>query len=442
MSGYRLAYVAAIGVFFSLGMFLGWRIGTGGASSGAQKPAAIAGDAETPESTPDRPTPSPATPAPSATVDVVDDPIAGLPLEVKIGQMIMTGFVSEGEAVSFIVNYHVGNVVLFGPNVSIPSETRRLTDALQSEAAAQNEGLPMLVAIDQEGGQVTRLTQAYGYTESFSARVFGCLGAPELTRRAAKVLGEEMRAVGINMNLAPVLDVNDNPNNPVIGDRSFWTEPDRVATQGVAFIAGLHDAGVAATGKHFPGHGNTSLDSHLVLPTVWKTREQLFSTELWPFRQVIELGEPDAIMVAHVLYPELDQQNPASLSEPIIAGLLRDELGFQSGVVMTDALDMGAITAGWDVGQAAVLAVLAGTDILTFRDSSLIDVVYNALLAAVREGRISLERIDMSVSRILAVKRERGFGPGWAGDPATVGSAEHRQALDEVAEAARDAGCL
>ncbi|MDZ4277772.1 MAG: beta-N-acetylhexosaminidase [Dehalococcoidia bacterium] len=436
MSWQRLGLAAAVLVFFLLGFFLGREIGaenspSGNDASGQAQPTAIASPAGTPAATSQEPSATPAS------------RVAGLPLEVKIGQMMMAGFAGTSvdvDVASLIEQYHLGNVVLFGPNVTAPDSLRALTTEIQQRAQEQNEGLPALISADQEGGTVTRLTSDFGYTEFPNAQVLGCIDDPQLTREVGRVMGEEMRAVGINMDLAPVLDVNDNPANPVIGPRAFGSAPTVVSTNGLAFMAGLQSTGVAATGKHYPGHGNTSVDSHEALPVVNKTREELETTELAPFAAAVGQGSADVIMTAHVLYPALDPDLPATLSPSIIDGVLRSELGF-GGVVMTDSLNMGAIAEITTVGEAAVQSVEAGVDLIAFSSSASTASIYESLLEAVQSGRISEERIDQSVERILAMKDRLGVGPDWAGDPAAVGSADHQAVRQQVADQAAATGC-
>lgn len=379
--------------------------------------------------------PRPPTAVPTASSPAIDD----LTLEVKIGQMILAGFDDEAEVSFAIESFHLGNVMLLEGNVADPFQVLTLTTTIQELAIKNNQNIGALVGVDQEGGAIVRMHSAYGFSDFPPAAVFGCLGDPALTEAAAEVIGQEMRSVGANINFAPVLDVNDNPANPVIGSRSFGQTPDLVSRQALAFVQGLRNAGVGTTTKHFPGHGNTSVDSHVALPTVFKTAEELRLTELAPFRDVISNANVDAVMTAHVLYPALDETWPATLS-PSILSLLRDDLGF-TGVVITDALTMGAIADTWTVGEAAVLAVEAGVDILAFKSSTDVEEVFASILAAVDDGRLTERRIDESVSRILTLKDSLGVGPDWAGDPADVGSLAHREVGAKVIGAALAAGC-
>ncbi len=255
-----------------------------------------------------------------------------------------------------------------------------------------------------------------------------------LARATGKAMAEEMAAVGINMDLAPVLDVVDNPLNTVIGPRSFGAEPQLVALMGSEFVNGLHDGGVVATGKHFPGHGSTSTDSHYGLPVVSKTPDEIRTTELVPFQAAIGEGV-DAIMTAHVAYPELDSASlvPATVSKSILTGLLRQELGFD-GVIVTDSMGMGAITGSYSPGEAAVMAVEAGADMILAGGQ--VDVqagIRAALLEAAQTGRLSVQRIDESVTRILMLKAKYDVGEAPPFDLDVVGNPEHVRVAEKIA---------
>lgn len=256
---------------------------------------------------------------------------------------------------SFLARYPVGGVCLFRRNVVDRFQVSRLTARL-SELTADD----LLVTVDQEGGSVVRILDL---PVSPGAMALGAAGDPGLTRRVGRATGAGLAAVGVNVDLAPVLDVNDNPDNPVIGDRSFGASADAVIRHGLAFLDGLREAGVMGVGKHFPGHGDTALDSHLELPSVGHTRQRLDSVELRPFRAAVAGGIP-ALMTGHLLVPALDPDWPATLSAQTLTGLLREEWKYD-GIVMTDALDMKAIADRWDQAEAGRLALLAGADLIT-----------------------------------------------------------------------------
>lgn len=344
----------------------------------------------------------PATAVPPTAVPATTLP-SGISLEVKVGQLIMAGLPGQtvdSQVGDLIDNYHLGNVVFLSRNTGTPEEILSLTTALQERAQAAN-GVGMLIAADQEGGRVIRL--APPFVQFPAARVIGCIGSPVFARGAARITGDEMRAVGINVNLAPVADVVDNPANQVIGDRSFGTTADEVVQVLPAYVGGLRDSGVAATLKHFPGHGSTNGDSHYSVVTVTKTLAQLEQTELPPFRS--SAGIADLVMTANVGYPALDPSGlPASLSKPIV-DFLRLNVGF-SGVVITDDLEMAAIQDRWSTSEAGVMALNAGVDLLLVNSSGDIPALHDAIVEAVRSGVVSEARIDESLQRVLALKNQ------------------------------------
>jgi beta-N-acetylhexosaminidase len=377
-------------------------------------------------------------------------PVASPELERKIGQMLLAGVLGTtviDDARQMIENLHVGNIILMGRNIDSPDQVLALTQELQSLAIEEN-GIGRLIATDQEGGLVQRLNYVSGFTLMPAESFVGETESPDLIRRYGQMVGEELLAVGVNWNMAPVLDVNTNPDNPVIGSlgRSYGATPELVETAGVAFIEGLHDAGVAATGKHFPGHGSTTEDSHHSLPYVTEDRATLEAIDLVPFQAAIDHGV-DAIMPAHVVYDALDPSGlPATVSEPIQTGLLRGELGFD-GVIVTDDLGMAGITELFDPGEAAVRAVLAGADMLTcvrmpdFPGScspEMIETIRDGLIEAVNSGRISEERIDESVERITALKERYQVGPATGDGLNQIQSPEHLRVVGDLFYAVAD----
>jgi len=309
-----------------------------------------------------------------------------------------------------IADYHIGGVILFARNVQSPEQVARLTNELQKIARAS--GSPgLFIAIDQEGGRVARLTEETGFTEFPSAMAVTATGDPGNARRMGAAMAAEMRAVGINIDFAPDLDVNNNPANPVIGIRSFSSDPAKVAEYGLAFARGLQENGVLAFGKHFPGHGDTAVDSHVDLPLVPHDRARLDRIELLPFRAAIE-AEIAGIMSAHVTFPAIDPTpgRAATLSRPVLTGLLRDELGFD-GLIITDSLEMGALAAnGYPPEVAAAHAFAAGADLLLFnRDHAMHRKAFDGLVRDVREGKVSEKQLDASVQRILRAKERFGL---------------------------------
>ena len=288
-----------------------------------------------------------------------------------------------------------------GRNIQPPGQMGATITDLQNRAQA--EGLPPLfVAVDQEGGRVQRLGPPH-YAKRAAAREIG-QSSPELARAAAREIGAELRELGFNFDFAPVLDVDSNPQNPVIGDRSYGIDPEKVAALGVAAMRGFQeDAGVLACGKHFPGHGDTDTDSHFALPRITHDLAHLEAVDLVPFRTAIAAGIA-AIMTSHILFPALDPTLPATLSPAILTGLLRQKLGF-SGLIITDDLEMKGVAAGWGAAEAAVLAVEAGADILLCcHEWETQKAIQAALLEAVVNGRIAEGRLDKSLARIAAAK--------------------------------------
>ena len=332
-------------------------------------------------------------------------------LHHKIGQMLLFGWTGDtpeesrtvsAHAAALVGEFAVGGVVLMGRNVGPPAQTRDTIGALQARAKAQ--GLPPLfVAVDQEGGRVQRLGPPH-YPAHPAARVVGDTNDPEEARAAARRVGEGLCTLGFNWDFAPVLDVNNNPRNPVIGDRAYGSDAVLVAAMGAAAVRGFQeDAGILACGKHFPGHGDTDTDSHHALPRIGHDRARLEAVEMVPFRAALEVGLA-AVMTSHILFPALDPALPATLSPAILTGLLRGELGFE-GLIITDDLEMKGVADGWGAAEAAVLAVLAGADILlcchTWETQRKI---HSALVRTVETGRLTETRVDESVARIAAAK--------------------------------------
>ncbi len=319
----------------------------------------------------------------------------------KIGQLFMVGFLGQTvtpELASFIKEYKPGGVILFSRNLESVEQIVELTNDLQRCSPKS----PLLISIDQEGGRVSRLPK--GFTIFPPCELIGKCYSSELAYAAAATVAKELRAVGINMNMSPVLDVNSNPDNPVIGDRAFGTTPEVVGEMALVTAAGLQDNRVVACGKHFPGHGDTNADSHKELPIVEASRERLEAVELPPFRRAVEAGVA-TMMTAHVLYKALDDRLPATLSRAVITDLLREELRYD-GVVLTDDLEMHAIVDHYGSGDAAVRALDAGCDILLIcKDRDREVAAFEAVEKAVTSGDLSTERLDRSVNRVLKVKQ-------------------------------------
>lgn len=369
--------------------------------------------APAPEAAPTAAVPSPeSTPTPALTPVPEPDPLAeqlaAMTVEEKVGQLLIGGF--EGteigdQATRLVQEYQVGGLILYGRNIAGAGQLVTLTNGLK---ALNGDGIPLFLSIDQEGGGVDRMPPEVRRTPG--AYCVGQTGSVPAAQSYGDVLAAECAAFGLNLDFAPVLDVWSNPGNTVIGQRAFSADARTVAGLGPAAARRMMDQGIIPAVKHFPGHGDTAVDSHVGLPVVDKSPEELEETELIPFRAAIQSagtdGQVPAVMVAHILLTQLDPERPASLSPAVVTGLLRDELGF-AGAVLTDDLTMGAVTQSYGLGEAAVLAVEAGCDILLVchgQDS--VPAVRTALLEAVASGRITAERLDESVYRILRLKTE------------------------------------
>lgn len=329
-------------------------------------------------------------------------------LEQKIGQMVMCGFPTpeiDENAKALIEKHHVGGIIYFRRNVLNKEQVGQLSLDLQ-ELNSKHSDVPLFISIDQEGGMVARIDWD-DITLIPSNMAVGAARDKELAYKSGRICGEELLRMGINMNFAPSVDVNNNPLNPVIGVRSYGENAELVSQMGRAQIRGLQDANVAATAKHFPGHGDTAVDSHHGLASVPHDEERLFNVELAPFITAIEEGV-DCIMTAHVMFPAFEPDDvPATLSRKVLTDLLRTRLGFE-GVIVTDCLEMKAISGVYGIPEGTIRAVEAGADLILishrFEEQSK---AIEALVEAVREGRIAEEMIDASVDRILALKAKR-----------------------------------
>jgi beta-N-acetylhexosaminidase len=305
----------------------------------------------------------------------------------------------DAETRAFLAERAIGGVVLFRRNVRDPETLAALTRDLH----AITPDRPMLIAIDQEGGRVTRLGEPF--TQFPPAALVGTAGSPHLAYRAGAAVGEELRAVGIDADFAPVLDVHSNPRNPIIGDRAFASHPRLVARMGISFAHGLQRTGTITVGKHFPGHCDTDVDSHLDLPVVRKPLAELERTEIFPFRRAIQEGI-DALMTAHVLYPALDPAHPATLSRRILHDLLRERLHFR-GVVFSDDLEMNAVSERYGPGEAAVGALEAGCDALLFcekRDRA--EQALDALQHGAERRSFVRARLEEASTRLETLRRD------------------------------------
>jgi beta-N-acetylhexosaminidase len=353
----------------------------------------------------------------------------------RIGQLLIAGFDGRdipSELRSLAREFGLGGVILFTRNVEAPEQVAELSH----EAARLDPEVPAWVSVDQEGGRVARLSAPF--TKWPPMATLGRSGDVALAKRFARALAAELAAVGITMDFAPVLDVHTNPRNPVIGDRALSDSADQVAKLGATIVDALQACGVAACGKHFPGHGDTSADSHHELPIVEHPPERLREIELVPFRAAVE-ARVAAIMTAHVLVTALDEQLPATLSKAVVTGLLRGELHYD-GLVLSDDLEMKAVSERWPIPSAAVLAIIAGCDgvLICSGNHNTQAAVLEALVHAVEERQLPWSRVEDALTRQRRAKER--FLTAAAGHPAsaralraTLDRHDHRMIADEMA---------
>jgi beta-N-acetylhexosaminidase len=355
----------------------------------------------------------------------------------KVGQRFMVGFdglEASPEIKELLRDYGVGHIILFARNVDAPEQVAELVRELQETARDARHEQPLLVAVDQEGGRVARMGPPW--TVWPPLRALGRIGSEDLARRMGEALGTELAACGVRCDFVPCVDVDTNPANPIIGNRAFGDDPDLVGRLGAAMAQGLQSKKVVGSAKHFPGHGDTDLDSHLDLPVVAHSRSRLNDVEIRPFHKVIE-ARVATIMMAHVLYPELDDVLPASLSPAVVQGILRQELGYD-GLVLTDDLEMKAVADRWRPGQTAVLAMKAGCDVLPVCNTHEAQVeAMEAAVRAVESGEIRWKDMDDSCGRVRRLK-EAYLLPYQDPDPKvarrTAGQGEFQALAREIAE--------
>ncbi|CAL9563302.1 glycoside hydrolase family 3 protein [Streptomyces sp. enrichment culture] len=380
--------------------------------------------------------------------------ISRMTLEEKVGQLFVTRVYGHSAtapdqadidtnlkelgvrtAAELIAKYRVGGIIYFAwaHNTRDPHQIAALSDGIQRASLDQPRGLPVLISTDQEHGAVCRIGKPA--TLLPGAMAIGAGRSRSDARTLGRISGAELRAMGVHQDYAPDADVNVNPANPVIGVRSFGADPDAVAALVAAEVRGYQSAGVAATAKHFPGHGDTSVDSHYGFPVITHSRELWERLDAVPFRAAIRAGV-DSVMTGHIQFPALDGSgDPATLSRPVLTGILREELGYD-GVVITDSLGMQGVRTKYGDDRVPVLALKAGVDQLLNPPS--LDMAWNAVLTAVRNGELTEERLDESILRILRLKARRGvLDHPWARPDRigrTVGTKTHLAAADRIAE--------
>ncbi|HEX2621129.1 MAG TPA: beta-N-acetylhexosaminidase, partial [Phototrophicaceae bacterium] len=368
--------------------------------------------------------------------------LASMTLEQKVAQMFLVGLYGatlNEPGRQFLQQWQPGGVVLFDSNAGTPDQVTAVIDSWQ-QTIVDAGGVPMFIATDQEGGTIARLKD--GFTVWPVPMLLTASGNVDLAYRVGQAMANELRAVGVNMNLAPVADLYTNLQNPVIGRRSFGSDPERTGRMLAALIRGMQAGGIMATAKHFPGHGDTDRDSHTTLPVVKYPIDELEKVEFAPFRWTIAAGV-ESMMVAHIWFPALDPEGtiPASLSSNVVTGLLKNEMDFR-GLVMTDAIEMDAIDTIYSYGDASIKAINAGVDIVAFgahlnpnnQAEAMQDVIN-----AVRAGTLSEDRINLSVLKILDAKARYGilnWSPLDAGSAAgRMDSAGHTELVNELFQA-------
>ena len=345
--------------------------------------------------------------------------------------MMVAGFEGtdlNAQIEDLITNHHVGGFILFERNFKNPEQLTRLIGDVQQLALSTPPFAPLFISVDQEGGRVSRLQSPF--TRFPSPRCLGNARSESLAQRFGLALGREMRSVGINMDYAPVLDVNTNPENPIIGARALSNKPEWAAKLGVAFLKGFREAGVLAVGKHFPGHGDTSQDSHLTLPCVDRDSKTLETVELAPFQAAIQNGL-DIIMTAHVIYKAWDEKFPATFSIPILKNLLRRKMGFK-GLIISDDLEMKAVQDHIPFESYPTLGTRAGIDLfMVCHDTDKVKALLKQMGQDVSKGEIPSATIENSAQRILAVKNRMPPYESGITDLVSL-SKEHQKLVEEM----------
>lgn len=344
-------------------------------------------------------------PADNQMTDPILNQVKEMTISDKVGQMLMVGIdgdtVGSGSA-SFIQNNHIGGVIINGYNVKSPSQLLQLNNQFKNINSQENK-IPIFLSTDEEGGKVSRMPP--GVLNLPNSKDIGDKNDVTIASKVGEAIGARVKAFGFNMTMSPVMDINSNPHNPIIGVRSFGSNADVVMKMGIAEMQAIQNENIIPVIKHFPGHGDTDVDSHKGLPIVYNDMNRLNEMELVPFKKAIQQNA-DMTMVAHILIPKLDSQYPSSLSKNVVTDLLRKKLHF-NGVIITDDLTMGAILQNYKIGDAAVKAVQAGNDIALVchgLDNQIN--AKNAILAAVKEGKIPKQQINDSVYRILKLKKK------------------------------------
>ncbi len=357
----------------------------------------------------------------------VEKTLKGLTLEEKIGQMLIISYRSgeiDNTLKNALYNNKPGGFILFSENFTRYDNTINLIKAIK-----ESSKIPLFLAVDQEGGSVQRLNAIKGteVTEIPEMYKLGETKDKELAYQVGKVMAQELKVFGINMDFAPVIDIVNDKNQSFIGSRSFGTTPELVSSMGLSLAKGLKDNGVIPVYKHFPGHGGTTTDSHYDLPVIDKTKEELLTHELVPFKDAIKEGA-EIIMIGHLAIPKIDGNTPASLSKVLITDLLKEELGFK-GLVVTDALNMGALTKNYKESEIYEKAINAGVDLLLMPQTSTSAITI--IKDLVQKGKIKEEQINNSVRKILKLKYEKLDNEEML-DKSYLASKEHKEVISKI----------
>ena len=364
--------------------------------------------------------------------DPIRERIDSMTLQEKVGQLVIVGFdgyTADDSIKTMIQSYKVGGVILFGRNVENAEQLITLNNTLKNINSGNK--IPLFISIDEEGGKVSRMPKEIRKLPT--NKTIGEANDENLSYEIGSILADEVKMFGFNMNFAPVLDINSNPQNPVIGDRSFGNSKEIVSRLGVQTMKGIQSGGVIPVVKHFPGHGDTSEDSHIGLPAVSHDMNRLIDFELIPFKDAIH-NQADAVMIAHILLNKIDSENPSSLSKTVITELLRNQLKF-NGVIITDDMTMRAIVENYNIGEAAIKSVKAGSDIILVchgYDNEI--AVIDALKNAVENRTISQETINESVYRILKLKDKYKLSDDKIDKIDTINSTDIQKINDKIDE--------
>lgn len=369
------------------------------------------------------------TPKEKTLEEKVDEEIAGMTLEEKIGQLLIISYRQKeytSELDNILKQVKPSGFILFSENVSTYENTTNYIKQVKSTSS-----IPMFISIDQEGGTVQRIKNLQDANVLAIPNMYrlGQTKNTELSKNVGGVIASEISEFGINLDFAPVLDIFSNPNNTVIGQRAFGSNASLVTEMALPFARGMESNGVIACFKHFPGHGDTNEDSHVKLPIVYKTKEQLYQRELIPFKAAVQ-DNASMIMVAHIALPKITgNYTPATLSKDIVGGILRDELNYK-GVVITDSIEMKALTDNYTLKQICNLSINSGVDIILMPEDPLLAVAN--IKELVFEGSITEERIDESVKRILLLKHNKGLYEERELHKENIGIAEHKQIINQI----------